>query len=229
MTFYDQNNQKITQLEWVKLFEPYYFLSGKIHGRRINRQNQGSKFVENEIEKILKNGLNSTNVPLIIAWKIGAINHSDSEQQKTIIYKNNFYQTSELKTLFGPIKTADIIKYCVDNFDDLIDANKDAERLFDLLYKNRGQNSRFGHVYCISLLYFFTQGVWPIYDRYAHTAIEAIFSGKLIGDIIPYRQINSWSDYQKYYVNKMIDLFGTKNIPRKIDRSLWVYGHFFKN
>lgn len=229
MVFYNRNGQEINQNEWINKFQPIYYLGGPTYDHHITRGNQGSKFVEDEIEKILKNGLNSTNIPLIIAWKIGAIDHHDSEQQKAIIYKNNFYQTSELKTRFGPIKTTDIIRYCRENFDDLINTIKDAERLFDLLYKNRGQNNRFGPVYCISLVYFFTQGAWPIYDRYAHTAIEAIFSGKLIGDTIPYRQINNWDDYQKYYVNKMEDLFDTKNIPREIDRSLWVYGHFFKN
>lgn len=229
MTFYNTNNQEISQIKWIEKIQPYYYLSGPTHGRRVNRRNQGSRFVEEKIEKILKNGLQPNDLPLIIAWKIGAIDHKASEFQKIIFYKNNFDQEFQTKGQFRQINANDIINYCKNNFDYLINLNDDVERLFNNLYQNRGLNNGFGIVYCMSLLYFFTQGNWPIYDKYAQIALDAIFLNKRPGEIVRYRQINSWRDYCEKYVNKMVDVFDNQNIPREIDRSLWVYGHFFKS
>lgn len=86
MPFYNRNSQAITLNEWINLFEPYYFLNGPVLNHRINRSNQGSKFVENKIDFILENGLGADDLPLITAWKIGAIDHQYSENQKGIIF-----------------------------------------------------------------------------------------------------------------------------------------------
>ncbi|MFH1287225.1 MAG: hypothetical protein ABII25_00815 [bacterium] len=229
MAFYKTNNQEITQTEeWINLFQPYYYLDGPINGKRINRRNQGSRFVENEIEKILKRNLQSNDLPLIIAWKIGAINHQISEYQQTINYKNNFDQNFQLQGRYGLINAGETVHYCQNNFEELI-LNNNTEKIFDLLYRNRGANNKFGLVYCLALLYFFTQGKWPIYDKYAHIALDAILLNRQPGELICYTQINSWRDYCEKYVDKIKNIFGVQNIPRNIDRSLWVYGHFYES
>ena len=227
MFFYNQNSQEITQDEWVNLFEPYYFLNGHTHGHRITRKNQGSRFVENQIEFILEKGLSINDLPLIVAWKIGAIDHQASENQRVIVFKNHFNQDFRFQAQYGTIRAAEIITYCQQNFNNLTEINTDAEQLFSNFYENRGGNNRFGLVSCLSLLYFFTQGMWPIYDRYAHIALNAISLNIPPGKCVPCEPINQFNDYREWYVNKLIDIFGNQNILRKIDRSLWVYGHFF--
>lgn len=227
--FYNINKQEITKDKWVKEFEHFYFLNGLTYGSRITSKNQGSKFVEDKIEEILKNGLKSIDIPLVNAWKIGAIDHKASELQRDIIYKNNFDKNFEFPDQYGhKIRAGYIINYCQHNFDYLIKISDEAEHLYNVLFQNRGLKSWFGEVKCFSLLYFFTRGTWPIYDKFAHVALNAISSNKLPGDVVPYKQVTTWSGYQRY-ADKIDNLFGSKNIPREIDRSLWVYGHFFKN
>jgi len=227
MIFYDRSDQEIDKKEWIKEFECYYFLGGLTYGHRVNIGNQGSKFIEEKIEQILHRGLQINDLPLVIAWKIGAINHPASEYQQNIIYKNQFDQNFQLKTHFGLMNAGNIINYCQNNFEELL-ANDNAENVFNELYNNRGKGNRFGIVYCLALLYFFTQGKWPIYDKYAHIALDAILSNRQPGELIRYNQINDWQDYYEKYVKKIKNIFGAQNIPRNLDRSLWVYGHFFK-
>lgn len=227
MTFYNTNNQVISQAEWIKKFQPYYYLGGPTYGRRITRRNQGSKFVEEKIEKIMEKGLSQGDIPLIIAWKIGAIDHRASEDQQAIVYRNNFntefiYQIPARRL----INAKNIINYCQENFDNLIN-NVNVEESFNNLLQSRGEG--IGQVYCLSLIYFFTQGKWPIYDRYAHIALDAILLNKQPDELIQYRQINSWQNYCEKYVNNVKAVFGSQNISRDIDRSLWVYGHFYKS
>ncbi len=237
MIFYDQNKQKITQDKWVELFEPYYFLNGKIHGRRINQRNQGSKFVEDKIEEILKNGLSSTDIPLIIAWKVGAIDHKTSESERKIIFLKNFDKTFEFPDPYrGIIKSKKIIDYCQANFDSLIklgdkakNSKEKAEELFNNLKHNVGEKNRFGIVKLLALLYFFTQRYWPIYDQFAHKAVNAIISDMKPHEHTNHIPFNDFSGYHEKYAEKIKEIFGRRDIERNIDRSLWVYGHFFKN
>ncbi|MFA6551309.1 MAG: hypothetical protein WCV41_02145 [Patescibacteria group bacterium] len=229
MIFYDKNSQEINKNEWIDEFQPFYYLDGPTHGKRITIANQSSEFIEKKIEKILKDGLQIKDFPLIIAWKIGAINHSASEYQRAIIFKNNFSLSFLFKTHFYQINSKDIINYCQENFDNLINNNEntDIEKLLKSLLKKSGQG--IGIVCCISLIFFLTRGRWPIYDKYANIALDAILSNKKPGESVRYRQINSWRDYYEIYIKNITEIFGIQNIPRDIDRSLWVYGHFYKS
>jgi hypothetical protein len=237
MTFYNLNNQKITQDEWIKLFEPYYFLGGPTLNQKINRRTQGSKFVEDEIEKILKNGLEANDIPFVIAWKIGAIDHKASEFEQKVIFKKDFDKTFEFPDPYkgsGVIKTKKIIDYCKENFDYLKGLGDEAknsfvkaEELFNNLKHNVGENNRFGFVKLLALLYFFTQRHWPIYDQFAHKAVSAIISNTKPHGHTDYMPLNDFDEYHKKYVEKIKEIFGRQDIERSTDRSLWVYGHFF--
>jgi hypothetical protein len=231
MIFFNREGQKITIEEWVDIYESYYFLGGEIFGRRITRNNQGSEYVEGKIEEILERGLVKEglreDLTLIVAWKIGAIDHNSSVLLGGVIYKNEFNLKLKFSGQYGVIYANDIINYCLDNFDKLIELCNDPQQLYDDLYKNRGQGNGIGATYCISLLYFFTQGKWPIYDKFAHTAINAIINDVHPSEVVNYRAINDFPDYCNNYVEKIKDIFGEQKIPRKIDRALWVYGHFF--
>lgn len=237
MTFFNLSNAKITQDEWIELFEPYYFLGGPTHGS-INSGRQGSKFVEEKIEKILNSGLRQDELTLIVAWKIGAIDHKASEFQKDIVYKKKFDETFEFPDPYKrtmKIKAKKIIDYCKENFDHLIKLGDEAknsevkaEELFNILKHNVGEKNRFGFVKLLALLYFFTQRNWPIYDQFAHKAVNAIMSDTKPHEPTNYVPFNDFSEYREKYVKKIKNIFEKQNIERNIDRALWVYGHFFK-
>lgn len=229
MTFYNRNNQKITQDEWVELYEPYYFLGGPTYGRSIPKRRQGSKFVEEKIEEILKKGLQQDELTLIVAWKIGAIDHKVSELKGEIIFLKNFDETFEFPDQYGRIiKAKEIIEYCQKKFSDITKKISNAELLYDDLEEHRGQKSYFGMVKLLALLYFFTQRHWPIYDQFAHRAVEAITADiKHDEPVGCYNQIGGFKEYREKYVEKIKNIFRKQDIGRNVDRALWVYGHFF--
>lgn len=171
------------------------------------------------------NRLQPNDLPLIVAWKIGAINHQDSEREQDIVYENQFGQNLQLRAHYGTINAVPIINYCENNFNELL-LTDNAEEKLNLLYDNRGEGCRFGRVYCHALEYFFTQGEWPIYDKYADVALDSIISDKPTNSRVEYRAINNWTEYI-HFVDKVRQVFGTRSISRNIDRVLWVYGHFF--
>ena len=96
-----------------------------------------------------------------------------------------------------------------------------------------------GSVYRLTILYFYTIGMFPIYDKFADVAITAIIEDKKPFHQIKYlstlpkkekTNINGICDeYYKFY-KKMIadnDLIETYFHNRNVDRALWTYGHLF--
>lgn len=104
-----------------------------------------------------------------------------------------------------------------------------------------------GSVYLITILYFVSSGKYPIYDRFAAMALQALLCGKKPGTKIQIRDLpdktsdsflNMLDDpnsaYKEYInsleiVSKMY-YDGKKDgyqIDRRLDRALWVYGHLF--
>ena len=101
----------------------------------------------------------------------------------------------------------------------------------------------FGTVYIINLIYFKSKGNWPIYDKYAHKALKAIYfgrrpyeiwipgaPGKTIitkkNGIVANKEVNCM--YSEY-LWLLDEIFGGHDYEtmhgRLIDRALWVYGH----
>jgi hypothetical protein len=96
-----------------------------------------------------------------------------------------------------------------------------------------------GPVYAIAILFFFSKGKYPIYDRFARVAVKTIFGNdrhiprKGESENLPNfdyqvdypEYINQISiAHKKYYNKESIDYL--KN--RMVDQALWVYGHGFK-
>ena len=94
-----------------------------------------------------------------------------------------------------------------------------------------------GTVYIITLLYFISHGQYPIYDRFAWKAIQAICDDTKPGDVIhaselPEKKSHAFDTvfdtYMNPYMDKLKSVFGsTYQESRDIDRALWVYGHKF--
>ena len=99
---------------------------------------------------------------------------------------------------------------------------------------------QFGSTYIINLVFFFTGGEMPIYDKYVKMALLA-FEDNLVpdrGKVIKYNEIPSlihgtnnikkaWNFYQDY-VSDLKRISNSDFITRKADRALWVYGHGFE-
>ncbi|HOF12966.1 MAG TPA: hypothetical protein PLZ38_08895 [Spirochaetota bacterium] len=223
MAFYDLNGSYLNINQFIQYYEQYYFLGTPNVGRRITNRNKTNHFIEKKIQNILQRGIAINDIVFIIAWKIGAIDHGLSNNR--VVYKYNFNNTLQFKTRFNVIDVKLIVNYIINNFVTLININN-PHTLFQNLFNNRGLNSNFGLVYCISLIYFFTQGQYPIYDKYVHIAINAFLNNVPPNNQIGYQQINQWKDYINF-INQLTRIFGNQNIGRKIDRALWVYGHCF--
>lgn len=230
--FYSLNHKIISIDEFLKEYEPHYYINSTSNLVK----NRTSLFVEKYIEKILTDGLKPDELPLIMAWKIGAINHSASTNR--IIFKDGCDQTLIFKTQYNQIYASPMVKYIQDNFAYLDYLSKeDPKQLFLKLMENKVDN--FGSTYVITLLYFFTKGLLPIYDKYANIALLAYKDDINLGGLIDgYRQIpssNSQSDWERAwnmymdYCRLLLEIFGDdKYKNRAVDRSLWVYGHLFK-
>ena len=91
-----------------------------------------------------------------------------------------------------------------------------------------------GPVYGITLLFFASNGAYPIYDRFANISLNAIFEGKKPHSDKWYPKDLSAKVYEKYIADLKDLVKGTEILytgkdedSRKLDRALWVYGHMF--
>jgi len=217
MKVFDAQGKSISKEDWIELYKQFYFLNGLTHGNRITKRNQTSIYVENEILNILTNGIIShADVKKVLAWKKGEIDHIKSQSQ--IIYREGWNNRNIDK--YGRDYT-EAIDYIANNLNSL----KVAE--YNLSYGTFKQLPNIGHTYAINMIFFISNGSYPIYDRFAHQALLAIKHEKPINTVITFPEQHSWENYLAYC--KLVEeIFGTQTISRDIDRALWSYGHFFK-
>lgn len=203
-----------------------------------------SAVVEKRIEELLSaDTLTEQDVMLIIEWKLGRIDHKNSQAFDSICLRSKdeveHYLTA---TRRGKIEAK---KLCETISSKLLSLRKASPQ--DILNQLKNINTKnFGTVYLITLLYFITQGKCPIYDRFAMMALEAITQGKHPGAKIKYQDLpqkdasgfqhlldadEQKSKYRKY-INILETVFGKRYTAnpkdRDIDRALWVYGHLFQ-
>ncbi len=222
--FFDPRGQSLDLTSWCDLYGSYYFLNGPKWGRKINSRNQTSPFVESEAICILNQTqpLNYENLKFIFGWKLGQINHRDSEQKQQVSYKLDWSQHLIAHMQFDTPDFSAAISWLTDQMPHIQTLTPEAT--FDL-YR---ELDKIGPIYILTLLFFLSHGQWPIYDKYAAIAVEAITLGQAPESNVRLTQLSSWRQY-KVFVNKVCWLFGCQNISREQDRALWAYGHFFSN
>lgn len=236
MAFFNEDgNEELPLKKWVEKFEPYYFIGGPTWRRRIHRGTQGSRFVEDQVCALLDHNrvpsLSIADLIPLMAWKIGMIGHRASEAAKEIVYRNSW--NTRMVNRYGHNFSASITRLANEMPTILEKANSGRpQRLFDM----HTELESFGPVYILTILFFVTHGKYPIYDRFAHIAAEAIDAGLPPGSPVPsaYRSLRTWEDYE-HYMELLRRAFGpcpqrpetSGFIPRSVDRALWVYGHFF--
>ena len=74
-----------------------------------------------------------------------------------------------------------------------------------------------------------SKGKYPIYDRFAYKAIQAILNNHIPFDLIPEKNTlnKNINDIYNEYLKKLQNIFPENFSERKVDQALWVYGHLF--
>lgn len=266
--YHPDKDQTLNKDDFVKYYNASYFtdsddkISYETRCGKKNYVKKSSKYVENLIEHILEknyDSFTSSDIALILAWKIGKIKHSASENKLKLncnwCSQLGDYSSGEfLKWNGEPIKQygdkrkivldvkniADYLKSNGSELNDLIDKG-DIQLAFDKLIKENWTGM--GPVYLITLLYFITNrqhpGKCPIYDRFAMRALLAIKSNKKIGEFVECGKLPDKSNKNcsqivskrmKEYISLLNEIFGDDyKYDRNVDRALWVYGHLFKD
>lgn len=238
--FYDPRGNEIDMDTFISFYSRCYYLNN-------------SAVVEARIDELLcAESLTRQDVMLIIEWKLGRIDHKKSQAARDHICFRHEAEAARFQTATRSGKI-DARKLCETVSDDLPQLRQQLQQLEPqqkpqkLLQTLKSLDTRyFGTVYLITLLYFMTQGEYPIYDRFAMMALEAISKGERPGAEIPYRDLPSKSESgfdllldadaqkSKYraYIYLLESVFGTRYTKKKkdrdIDRALWVYGHLFQ-
>lgn len=238
MKFYDRIGCELSDIEdFIKLYEPSYFLGGD----KIPGVSQSSYFVEKRIEDILfTTGIREQlHVVQILAWKIGKIKHGESESASEFRYAKDWDRAKDFDvTRYGrKFDIEKIANYMVENIIDLEhEAKTNPQNVLDKLNQNGIWG--LGSVYLVTLLYFISRGRYPIYDRFAMMAVDAISNSTKPGGIVPCHKLpgkgekgfsTTMQDHIQPYMTKLEGIFGSEyQRTRDIDRALWVYGHLFK-
>lgn len=176
---------------------------------------------EDEIAKILINGINKGDFEKIMVWKTG----------KEI-------NDGVISTRYHEINMSDIYKI----EKGLIDENKCNNPT--LVINDISNFDSVGFVYAVTLLHFASKGKYPIYDKFAHVALKQISEKsdfkRIIKDSELEKEIHKdnakkrFYEYQKHFIDRINDIFDTQygekeSCDRRVDRALWAYGHLFND
>ena len=203
MKFFDINGIEIDKKQFISLYNDSYYIDyvdytdHKGNKRKIRKKNyvpglnQSSRFVEAKIDKLLKEGIKSKlDVVHILAWKVGRIAHLGSESK--FAYTDDWANAEEFEVTLRKNKfdIKKMVDYIVSNIKALEEkAANDPQGVLCDLESVRAVG--FGPVYLITLLYFISRGKYPIYDRFAMMAVDAIIAGTKPGNTVVYCELPS--------------------------------------
>lgn len=235
--FYCPCGKVISEGDFIKLYADSYYLDNR---QVVSNAQQSSRYVEDKMDCLLKNGICSTkDVARILAWKIGKIDHKNSNDQ--FVYASDWENAESLNvTRYGnPFDLAGIANYIINNKDHLEKkADSDPQGVLNELRDVSVKG--LGTTYLVTLLYFLSKGKYPIYDRFAYKGVKAILQDKKPGEIVDYEGVPDKTSKKRFesfidnemtcYVKDLTTIFGERyKDDRDIDRALWVYGHLFKD
>lgn len=188
--------------------------------------------LEERIEEILKSDTwERKDIIDILRWKVGAT--SFDYDTENVIYRWGTIEAHDLNDLIFGENISCAQKKISASPKDLLEAYV--------------STSGIGPVYAIMLLYFQSQGAYPIYDKYAHIAVSNLLNPQdfwseksLMKDQELNKQFHSgstkidivWKDYIENFVEPLKNIFDYEAVykkDRKLDRALWTYGHLFND
>lgn len=235
--FYVPSFDEAVKDEFVRRYSKSYYLGEK---RIVPGVAQSSRFVEDEIDRLLREGIQTeTDVIHILAWKLGKVKHADSEKARAFQYASDWADAESCKAKrYGKeLDLRAIASYIVARRDILEGAAKEDPQETLGCLRNVGVDG-LGSVYLVTLLYFISRGEYPIYDRFAAMALCAIENdvkprGKVEYKELPDKNSKAFCSVMGTsvipYKERLEAIFGQgccKN--RDVDRALWVYGHWFQ-
>ncbi|MCH5315785.1 MAG: hypothetical protein J1E81_07715 [Eubacterium sp.] len=229
--YFMPNGEEILREEFIKFYNNCYYVTN-------------SKCVEDEIDSLLKKEIKTReDFKMILAWKIGRINHKKSRFKGETIFSESWKEKDETKIAKlrngNELDIYELLNLISDNDDLVEESKKDDQKAQEVLCKIN-QTEGIGTVYLITLLYFISNGKYPIFDQFASAAVNAITKGKKPGEKV---SINNLPDrknidnlligdktkgYLKFKrdIEKIFKYYDYQN-NRDVDRALWVYGHLF--
>ncbi len=234
--FYNHDGKRVAfdKEEFVRVYGQSYYLHNNDCKLYIPKISVNSYYAEEQVESILTNGIcNENDVDLILAWKIGGINHIKTESDETIVYKKDWQNNGIVKERYFKCERNEFNTFCNRIKEIALDScnQTDVEIINEITNAASKNHVKLGPVYILTLLYFITKGRSPIFDRYAYVAAKSICIG-----VAPQM---TWYEYPTNKAPEAIlsvineykwfltQVFGHSNISRSIDRALWVYGHMF--
>lgn len=240
MKFYDLNGNEIEKKEFIELYSKSYYLDEP----RVKRVSQNSRYIEDYIDELLfDRGISCPkDVIEILAWKIGKIKHRDSQNAQRFVYSKDWanVESFHVNRYGKELDLSGFVEYIATNIENLTSkAQSDPQGVLNELKENAQAPKGIGTVYLITLLYFISKGKYPIYDRFAMMAVDAIIKDKKPGETVKYTELPDKNSFQfnqvfglcqNEYIDKIEKIFGHDYLEsRDIDRALWVYGHLFNN
>ena len=236
MEMYAIDGTKITMQEFITMYGNSYYTD---QPKYVSRATQSSRFTENEIDRLLSDGIKKPiDVVHILAWKLGKIKHKESDS--TFVYAKDWkyaeqYNVFRYKKVFDIKKISEYIETYICELE--AEAKNNPQKV---LCELRDLNvDGIGTVYLITLLYFISRGEYPIYDRFAMMSVQAILNNQKPGDIVIVKELPEKSsskfncvfeERMNPYIENLKAIFGEAyKETRDIDRALWVYGHCFRN
>lgn len=234
--FFSPAGEAITAEEFISVYSDEYYLDGPCIVSGVSRN---SRHVEDEIDSILKNGIEEKkDVARILAWKMGKIRQAESREG--FVYADDWADAEKLVvTRYGrSFDLEKIASFIFDNIERLEERSKsDPQAVLNELRSQRVKG--LGTVYLMTLLTFISRGEWPIYDLFASMALEAIRNGAEPGSWIRCYQLpgidaksrfeHAVENHLKPYAGALEGVFpGKWQESRDVDRALWVYGHRFR-
>lgn len=226
--------RKLTFKEFLNKYPNAYFTpqgssdNTKIVGICYTQGNKDKETDVLEADIFTRSGLGK-----ILAWKLGKIKKDGSyasgwtncETENPIMYEK---YTLDIDSLLQKLKENK------EELDKFVKQNKYIEFVNHILdYKIKG----IGPVYAITILFFYSKGKYPIYDRFARHALKSIKDKEIpkrkkikktfVFEIDYPKYIEAIAKYQKCYQG--IDNTNEINYLkyRDLDRALWIYGHGF--
>ena len=244
---YYPNGDPITSIDtFLDFYSKCYYLSN-------------NKDVEDKIEEILKNGIQSEkDLFKVLAWKFGRIDMKKSKGN-AFVYKEGMDEESMWLRLYS--KEDIMVKSDIEKLYNIIkeysrkcDKDKDPQEFLEEIKKvtiikkdfkekdpdGEKQEQYFYSVYLITILYFVSNGKYPIVDSFSYVALDAIFNHINYGTRktypgLPSRETGDFNEiitkgtYKTYIdrFNSFLQLIKKPDL-RKVDQALWSYGKLFK-
>ena len=219
--------------EFIDFYSKCYYVSNNIE-------------VEKTIEDILKTGIKSSKELFrVLAWKLGKINMKKSKGTAFVYYEEMTEGNMKLR-LYK--KEHIMVKSDIEDLYEIVERyfgkcktdKKAKDFLNDIIVftDEKSWGDYFYPVYMITLLYFVSNGRYPIVDSFSYVALDAIcnhieygtrktYPGLIGKNNDKFKEIVTKGTYKKYK-EWLKEIFGEKAQSREVDQALWVYGKLFK-